>query len=487
MKMSHRALLVLSGLVLAASAASASPKKDVEYRLDGSVRFGDQVFPTRQAWHHSDEFQSSGARCGSRQPTLIDNIIAASAADCGLNSTTINNEYNDGRTFVIPVVFHVIKRTDGTGNISEALLKSQIDILNEDFNAIAGTPGSMGTNAKFLFVLAKRDPLGNPTTGIEYVTNNTYFNDPGSSGANPMKQALKWDPTRYFNIYTNDAGGGGTLGYATFPAQEAGGPEDGVVLNYVYVGRNAPGGAPFDQGRTATHEVGHYFGLFHTFQSGCGTGYTAGDRINDTHPEAQPNFGCTAGTSSGCAGGGLAPIENYMDYSDDTCMTKFTPEQVNRMRCSIVNYRWVNTPPTAGFTFAATGLDVAFTSTSTDSESMPAALTYSWDFGDGQKATQQNPMHTYAAAGTYTVKLEVLDTGSGTATKSDMVMVVDAPMMEPDAGNNTNPDMPDGGDNMNPGGDDKDGGGCCDTSGSGVSGLLLGLPLLGLLLRRRRR
>jgi uncharacterized protein (TIGR03382 family) len=118
---------------------------------------------------------------------------------------------------------------------------------------------------------------------------------------------------------------------------------------------------------------------------------------------------------------------------------------------------------------------------------MPAALTYSWDFGDGQKATQQNPMHTYAAAGTYTVKLEVLDTGSGTATKSDMVMVVDAPMMEPDAGNNTNPDMPDGGNNMNPGGDDKDGGGCCDTSGSGVSGLLLGLPLLGLLLRRRRR
>ena len=146
--MSHRAGHVVWGLVLAAGAANASPSTHVDYRADGSVRFGDTVFPTREAYHHSAEFQSSGARCGSRQPVLLDDIIAAGAADCGMNSTTINAAYNDGRTFVIPVVFHVIKKTDGvTGHISEALLKSQIDILYEDFYAIANTPGAMGTNA----------------------------------------------------------------------------------------------------------------------------------------------------------------------------------------------------------------------------------------------------------------------------------------------------------------------------------------------------
>lgn len=98
--------------------------------------------------------------------------------------------YDDNHTLVIPVVFHVIKRTDGTGDISPALIQSQIDILNEDFNAVPNTPGVMGTNAKIQFVLAKLDPTGNPTTGINVVTSNTYFEDPGSSGQNTMKRAL---------------------------------------------------------------------------------------------------------------------------------------------------------------------------------------------------------------------------------------------------------------------------------------------------------
>lgn len=479
--------LVVAGLALGSAAAHAAPanRDAVEYRADGSVRSGTQVFPTREAFHASAQFRESGARCGSRDPAPVMQLLAA-ASDCGMSSTTINSSYNDNRTLVIPVVFHVIQKTDGvTGAIAPALIQSQVDILNEDFNAQANTPGAGGTNAKIQFVLAKLDPNGNPTTGIDVVTNNAYFADPGSSAQNAMKRALKWDPRRFFNIYTNDAGGDGTLGYATFPAEEAGGPEDGVVLNWIYVGRNAPGGAPYDLGRTATHEVGHYLGLYHTFQSGCGSSgapYTSGDLIGDTAREAQPNFGCNA-VASGC--GGQSPIENYMDYSDDRCMTKFTVEQVNRIRCSIINYRWVNTPPSAGFTYTANELVATFANSSTDSESAPTALRYRWTFGDGSAATDQNPAHTYAAAGTYTVTLEVVDPGSGTSTKTMPVTVTSS--APPDAGNGGGNGGPDAG--LGGGGDDDadaQAGGCCQAPGGAVSALLCAVPV-GLVLRRRRR
>ena len=189
----------------------------------------------------------------------------------------------------------------------------------------------------------------------------------------------------------------------------------------------------------------------------------------------------------------MSPIENYMDYSEDLCMTKFTPEQVNRIRCSMVNYRWVNTPPIANFTFAANGLTATFTNSSSDAESMPMALKYNWDFGDGMTSTDGNPMHTYAVAGTYNVKLEVIDPGSGSNIKTQSVMVT--ANEQPDAGAGTGsgsgdgPDAGVGGGGGNGGGDD-DGGeepaGCCDAPGSGVTGLVLGLPVLGLVLRRRR-
>ncbi|HEY5948322.1 MAG TPA: M43 family zinc metalloprotease [Kofleriaceae bacterium] len=480
------ALLVMATLVLAMRTAHAAPRTEVVYLADGSVRVGNEVFATREAFHHSQYFIDSGARCGTpaRDPAVMELV---SPSDCGRNSTTINQDYNDNRTLVVPVVFHVIKKTDGTGAISDALIQSQVDILNEDFNAMMGTPGGMGTNAKLQFVLAKLDPSGNPTTGIDVVTSNTYFADPGSSGTNAMKRALKWDTTRYLNIYTNDAGGGGILGYATFPSEEAGGPEDGVVLNWVYVGRNAPGGAPYDMGRTATHEVGHYMGLYHTFQSGCGSTtapFTSGDLIGDTAREAQANYGCSP-VASGC--GGMSPIENYMDYSGDACMTKFTVQQTNRIRCSMINYRWINTPPTGGFTFTTNALDATFTNTSMDAESAIAALKFKWSFGDGATSTMQSPVHSYAAAGTYNVTLEVLDPGSGTSTTTQPVTVT-ASSTPPDAGVSNG----DGGVNGDAGGsgNGETGGesaGCCETGGGGgTSGLVCGLSVMLVVLRRRR-
>jgi hypothetical protein len=462
---------VLLGLGL--SSASAEPARP-QFKKDGSVQVGTRVFRTTNEYVRSDVFRERG-KCGSTEPVLTQSQLAAIAAtDCSLNRTVINPEYDDDRTLVIQVVVHVIKRTDGVGDIPPEMVQSQIDILNEDFDALAGTPGAAGANAKLRFVLAKFDPDGNPTTGIDYVTNDTFFQDPGSSRANPMKQQLHWDTTRYLNIYTNDADG--LLGYATFPSEEAGGPEDGVVVLWDSFGRNSPIGPPYNLGRTTTHEVGHYLGLLHTFQSGCGTTtspYSTGDLISDTAREAEPNFGCEP-TASTCSGGGMNPIENYMDYSEDACMTKFTQEQTNRVRCSIINFRNINTEPIAGFSFTTEQLSAVFTSTSTDVESQDQ-LVYNWTFGDGQTSTEQNPVHAYTAAGTYEVTLEVIDPGSGT-NKITQSVTVDAPASGDDAGTGG------GG-----GGGDNDGGGCCQTprGNAGSFAALAGIVLL--VLRRRRR
>jgi PKD repeat protein len=189
----------------------------------------------------------------------------------------------------------------------------------------------------------------------------------------------------------------------------------------------------------------------------------------------------------------MSPIENYMDYSKDACMTKFTVQQVNRMRCSIMNYRWVNTPPKAAFTYTANMLDLTFTSTSTDAESNATALKYTWSFGDNTTATTQNPTHTYMTPGTYNVTLEVLDPGSGTSTTTQSVVVTASPP-QPDAGVDTGSNggsnggaNGDAGLGNNDNGDDTTGAGCCDTRGGGNASLFLGLSTLGLVIRRRRR
>ena len=480
--------LLCAGLVMVSSASAAPARPD--YRANGSVRVGNQTFKSRSDYFASKTFRESGARCGA-EPRM--SIGEASPSDCGLNSTTINPEYNDNREFIIQTVFHIIKKTDGTGALTPELIQSQIDVLNEDFNALAGTPGAMGHNIKVRFVMARKNPAGQPTTGINVITNDDYFADPGDA-PNNMKQALSWDSTKYFNVYTNDAAG--FLGYATFPVEDAGNKEDGVVLLYSSVGRNS-GSPPYDLGRTATHEVGHWLGLYHTFQGGCGQlnqPYTTGDLIMDTPREQSQAFGCTPATS--CQGT-PRPIENYMNYTDDACMTKFTPEQSNRVRCSLINYRWINTAPTAAFTFAADMRAVTFANTSTDAQTAAASLEYKWTFGDGMTSVEQNPVHTYAADGTYDVKLEVWDPGSGASTTTQSVTVAATPPMV-DAG----PDDSDGGTTTDDAGttgdsgvtddaaggnpDSGDGGGCCESRGGGTTSLLCAIPLL-LVLRRRRR
>ena len=336
-------LMAIALLVMAPAWGQRQERHEFESFPDGGVQVDGLYYSSMLEFQMSDEFKLGGHRCATergRSNRADDLFLDKLAADCSMSSTTIKSEYAPGSgatLYRIPVVFHVIKKTDGTGNLATSLLTSQIDILNEDFRALSGSPGAPGVDTKIEFYLATTDPNGNSTTGIEVVTSNAYFTDPGPGAYNDMKDALNWDPTHYLNLYTNDAAG--NLGYATFPAESAGDYDDGVVLLYSSVGRNSPGGGIYDQGRTATHEIGHYLGLFHTFQSGCGSAgapYTTGDLISDTNQQSAANFNCPTGATS-CSS--LDPIENYMNYTQDTCMNRFTSEQANRMRCSIGSYR----------------------------------------------------------------------------------------------------------------------------------------------------
>lgn len=392
---------------------------EVTVARDGTVTVGHRVYSDIHAFHGSSEFREGGRRCATPRPSP-EEIASLAASDCSLTATTIRSEYDPGVVYEIPVVFHIIERNSGTGYIPDSLVQSQVDVLNEDFRALFGSLGQAGDDSRIQFVLATVDPDGMPTTGILHYIDNGWYQDPGPGVFNNMKAAIAWEPARYFNIYTNDGSGGGTLGYATFPQLSAGSYDDGVVLNWQNVGRDAPTGGSFNLGRTATHEVGHYLGLFHTFEGGCGDAswpYNTGDLISDTVAEQAPQFGCMPGPSA--CGSGNNPIENYMDYTDDLCMTNFTVEQINRMRCALAYYRpsllRISGAPVAEFTHVVNGTSAEFMDRSTDADGSIAA--WAWDFGDGSApSSAQNPAHTFAAVGTYEVSLTVTDDSGNSHT-----------------------------------------------------------------------
>lgn len=218
----------------------------------------------------------------------------------------------------IPVVVHVVYRTSSE-NVSLAQIQSQLAVLNADFGT-KGLSWPEAANVDIGFCLATVDPSGAPTDGIIRVNTRkrsfSYTNDgvkfAGSGGSDA------WPASDYLNMWVCNLGSG-LLGYAQFPGGNA--ATDGVVIDYAYFGTIGTATAPFDLGRTATHEVGHWLGLRHIWGDG---GCSVDDNIADTRLSDGPNYGCPTGHVS-C--GSLDMIENYMDYTDDACMDMFTEGQ----------------------------------------------------------------------------------------------------------------------------------------------------------------
>ncbi len=256
----------------------------------------------------------------------------------------------EGFIYRIPVVVHVVHNGEQVGdgpNISEAQVQSQIEVLNEDFRRKSGTNGfnSSGVDAEIEFYLAPTNPDGDTLAepGIHRYDGGRVIWPTGflTTVDSELKPATFWDPTRYFNIWTVNFGGfvgRNLLGYAQFPSNsglaglnENEGPAntDGVVVGYKYFGSSEKGTFPnlnttYDLGRTCTHEVGHWLGLRHIWGDGdC----AADDFCDDTPSAGEPNYSCLANFSCGSAD----MIENYMDYTEDQCMSIFTENQKDRM------------------------------------------------------------------------------------------------------------------------------------------------------------
>ncbi|MGB0884429.1 MAG: T9SS type A sorting domain-containing protein [Flavobacteriales bacterium] len=229
----------------------------------------------------------------------------------------------------IPVVFHVVYRTNAQ-NIPDARIFEQIQILNDDFSAnntdINTVPSDFEDvigNSQIQFVLASVDPAGNATSGITR-TNTSEFNfDLSEDNIKYDQEGGKtaWDTDLYLNIWVGNIEDG-ILGYAT-PPSNAGSDDDGVVIAYRHVG-NSTNGAPYNLGRTATHEVGHYFGLDHPWGPGFG-GCSEDDGISDTPLQAGENSGDPNHPIVSC--GTADMFMNYMDYCNDASLVMFTEEQ----------------------------------------------------------------------------------------------------------------------------------------------------------------
>ncbi|MGD9785329.1 MAG: zinc metalloprotease [Hyphomicrobiaceae bacterium] len=267
---------------------------------DGGVTVGGRSFASRQA------FGSQGLRCGTPDPSLIVRLRtsrqATAARTAGVSVT---------QPLVIRMHVHVI-HAGNEGKIPEAWIESQIDVLNAAY-----TPLRIGFTKASIAWHDKPEWYRMRIQTEEEVA---------------AKTALGMETTTSLNLYV--AEGGGLLGWATFPWENALQPAmDGVVVQ----NQSLPGGsaAPWNLGDTAVHEIGHWLGLLHTFQGGCNE---PGDVVTDTPAEASETYGCPTGQDS-CSGAGADPITNFMDYTDDACMNQFSTGQIQRIQAFLPLFR----------------------------------------------------------------------------------------------------------------------------------------------------
>ncbi len=261
--------------------------------------------------------------CGTRAPSDAEVARADSISAKPPSGGGGGSEVLPAGSVTIAVHVHVITDSNGAGDVGDAMIDDQIAVLN---GAFAGTTGAGASDTPFRFVLQSVDRTANDAW---------YTVTPNSTAEAEMKAALRIGGRADLNVYTANIGDG-LLGWATFPSSYSVAPsDDGVVV----LNASLPNGgaAPYDGGDTATHEVGHWLGLYHTFQGGCSV---SGDGVADTASERAPAYECVERDScSGRKFPGVDPIHNFMDYTDDECIFAFTSGQSARMSSHYTTYR----------------------------------------------------------------------------------------------------------------------------------------------------
>ncbi|MEQ8520885.1 MAG: M43 family zinc metalloprotease [Vicingaceae bacterium] len=372
-----------------------------------------------------------------------------------------NGQAKSGTVYTVPVVVHVI-HDNCDGNISLDQIRDGIRILNEDFRRLNSDTGNTRTvfkpyaaDIEIQFELARLDPNGNCTEGVVRINSPLTYN-----ARNNVKSLSYWNSSKYLNVWLVNSiesfsgGTGITLGFAQFPGF-GNWSTFGLVCRNDYWGTI---GTSNSDGRTATHEVGHCFGLYHTFQGSCGSScQNTGDRVCDTPPTFEDTYGCvtTQNTCSNDANGGtqskpnpfssnvVDQIENYMSY--DRCTNMFSTGQANVMRSSLSQFNQLSNlvssanliatgtssgyhvqlrKPTSHYCQENVSICEGGSVTYVDRSYNGPASTRNWSFPGGSPATSSDSMVTitYNTAGSYSMTLNVSNS-KGTSSKSSNNLV----------------------------------------------------------------
>jgi len=310
---------LLSVICLAVTALGHSHVHDHHDHLDSIHDHGDR------------ELQEGPRSCGYQDPTpteleQIDRDIRK------YQKTKLGTTRNSEEVIQIDVYFHVFTSSSGQGAIPEDKVFKQMDVLNDAF---AGVPASY-SECGFEYGNETVTPFRFNLVHLETIADDAaYFLDGSSSDT--IRAGLRKGDCSDLNIFTGQTS---FLGWAYFPSSCPSGGDPGSVannldsINLLWSSLPDMGSTNYEEGDTATHEVGHWLGLFHTFQSGC----FGGDQVADTPAELSPASGCPIGRDT-CTTAGVDPIHNFMDYSYDCCMYMFTEGQSERMIAQASLYR----------------------------------------------------------------------------------------------------------------------------------------------------
>lgn len=334
--------------------AQLRPKTNFGKPLTGTLDNGKPIHRCSSV-EYEEMLRSQNPSMPSKK--VIDNYISERINEIKLaKENNPNSTENTTVVVTIPVVVHVIHNGDAYGvneNIHDLQIQSQITVLNQDYRRMLGTPGyntnPVGADVEIEFCLAQRDPNDNATTGITRTNLNTASYTMNTVNAN-VKPQTQWNPNKYLNIWVVNFSDD-TLGYAQFPSSSTAtniAQTDGVVIGHLFFGSSTlyPSGtygAPYDKGRTLTHEAGHFFGLYHIWGDNNNCTVNATDSTQDfcldTPASTGPHGGCPIGTDSCPTPAGVPDmVQNYMDYTNDTCMNIFTQNQKTRMLTVLNNF-----------------------------------------------------------------------------------------------------------------------------------------------------